>query len=168
MKGQVRCVCFVPCWQAGSRHGWRAFQESMKRKVKNVALPCPVCVLDWLRLFLHLMDTIPFFQTYLLVLSVLLPGLFLTSILVTNLNAYVKDLSVSSKASLYGRGVVQHHRILSVGVFWLNVFKNKNKKKLRHSICRRPYKYKHCMPPSCRNPSFLELSVPTVGCIFFF
>lgn len=139
----------------------------MKRKVRNVALPCFVLWIGW---GFSYMSWIPYTfsrHTFWFFLC-FHPVLFLTNILVINLNDYVKDFSVSSKVSMYGRGVVQHHRILSVGVFWLNDFKNKNKKKLRQSICRRPYKYKHCMPPSCRNPSFLELSVPTVGCIFFF
>lgn len=64
-------------WQTSSSPGLRTFEESVKRQVRNVPLPCPVCILDWLRLFLHLKDAIHLFQSYLLVLTVFSPSLVL-------------------------------------------------------------------------------------------
>lgn len=159
--GGQKCVCFFLCWQTGSSHGLRTSQGSVKRRVRDVPLPHPVCVLDWL--FLHLQGTKHFIQSCILVLSLLSPSPALDKHPSDKPEWLCKGL-----LSLHvSRGVmVQHHTIESVGVFWLNDFlKQKN---LRHSICRTPYKYKHYMwlPPSCRNPSFLELSVPTVCCIF--
>lgn len=83
----------------------------------------------------------------------------MTNILVTNLNYFVKNLSISSKVSTCGRRVVvQHQTIESVDVFWLNdlfiFFKTFGLQKT--ILIQAVYV---TMPPFCRHPS-LSLNYP--------